>query len=61
MVAAGTSNAGVAYQFRPSLGFSMDVGNVFNEPQAFYRGIPDWMQSMIIPGTTLTFGVSGRF
>jgi TonB-dependent receptor len=54
-------NAGVSYQFRPRLNVSIDVGNLFNEPQAFYRGIPDQMQSTIIPGTTITFGVSGRF
>jgi outer membrane receptor protein involved in Fe transport len=54
-------NAGIAYQYRPWLNFSIDVGNLFNEPQAFYRGIPDQMQSTIVPGTTITFGVSGRF
>ena len=54
-------NAGVAYRFRPALSFSIDVGNLFNEHQAFYRGYPDRMQSTIIPGTTITFGVSGRF
>jgi iron complex outermembrane receptor protein len=54
-------NTGVAYQIRPSLSLSLDVGNVFNERQAFYRGYPYRLQSAIIPGTTLTFGVSGRF
>jgi outer membrane receptor protein involved in Fe transport len=54
-------NAGIAYRFRPALSFSIDVGNLFNEHQAFYRGYPDRMQSTIIPGTTITFGVSGRF
>jgi iron complex outermembrane recepter protein len=54
-------NAGVAYRFRPTLSFSVDVNNLFNEHQSFYRGYPDRMQRTIIPGTTITFGVSGRF
>ncbi len=54
-------NPAVAYQVRPTLSFSLDVANVFNEHQAFYRGYPERMQSTIVPGTTFTFGVSGRF
>jgi outer membrane receptor protein involved in Fe transport len=54
-------NAGVAYRFRPALSFTVDVNNLFNEPQSFYRGFPDRMQRTIIPGTTITFGMSGRF
>jgi iron complex outermembrane receptor protein len=54
-------NVGVAYQFRQNLSFSVDVSNLFNEHQAFYRGFEDRMQSTIIPGTAITFGVSGRF
>ncbi len=56
-----TVNAGVAYQWRPSLAFTIDVSNLFNEPQAFYRGIKDQMQTTVINGTTITFGVNGRF
>ena len=56
-----TLTAGVAYQYRPSLSFTVDVGNLTNEPQRFYRGIPDQMQSTIINGTTITFGMNGRF
>lgn len=54
-------NAGVAYQLRPSVSLSLDVQNVFNERQEFYRGYTDRLQSAIIQGTTFTFGVSGRF
>jgi TonB-dependent receptor len=54
-------NIGAAYQFKPWLSFSVDVGNVFNESQTFYRGIPDQISTVRIPGTTVTFGVSGRF
>jgi iron complex outermembrane recepter protein len=56
-----TINAGVAYQYSPAVNFTIDVGNLTNEPQRFYRGIPDQMQSTIINGTTITFGVNGRF
>jgi TonB-dependent receptor len=54
-------NAGLAYQYRPALTFSLDVGNVFNAAQVTYRGISDQMAETIIPGTTVTLGVSGRF
>ena len=54
-------NVGFAYQLRPSLSLSADINNLTNSPQAFYRGIPDQMQSTIIQGTTITMGVSGRF
>lgn len=56
-----TINAGLAYQWRPSVSFSLDVQNIFNEVQQFYRGIPDQMSEYRIPGTTITFGLSGRF
>lgn len=48
-------------QFRPSLQFTIDAANLFNEPQRLYRGIPDQMPTTIINGTTITFGVDGRF
>ncbi len=56
-----TWNAGVAYQFSPSLSFTVDVSNLTNEPQRWYRGNPDQMQSILINGSTITFGVNGRF
>jgi len=54
-------NTSFGYQYRPSLSFSIDVANLFNEPQAFYRGSADQVSLVRIPGTTVTFGVSGRF
>lgn len=54
-------NAGVAYQWRPDVSFSVDVQNVFNEAQSWYRGVPDQLAQVFIPGVTVTFGVSGRF
>ncbi len=56
-----TLTAGVAYQVRPSLSFTLDVGNLTNEPQRLYRGNPSQMSTTIINGTTITFGVNGRF
>ncbi|MBI4623077.1 MAG: TonB-dependent receptor [Verrucomicrobia bacterium] len=54
-------NVGLAYQVRPAVTLTCDVANLFNEPEAFYRGIPDQLQRMNLPGTSITFGVNGRF
>jgi TonB-dependent receptor len=54
-------NVGVAYQVRPAVSLSIDVANIFNESQSFYRGYFTRLQSRIIPGSAVTFGVSGRF
>ncbi|MEO6244063.1 MAG: hypothetical protein ABIQ12_01400, partial [Opitutaceae bacterium] len=54
-------NAGIGYQYRPSVTFSIDVSNLTNAPQSAYRGIPDRMQFKLFGGTTVTAGVNGRF
>ncbi|MDO8539715.1 MAG: TonB-dependent receptor [Opitutaceae bacterium] len=54
-------NAGVSYQFRPTLGVSLDVANMFNEPQVFYRGYKDRTQRTLINFVTLSAGINGRF
>ena len=54
-------NVGAAYRLRPTLSFTADVGNIFNEAQVFYRGIADNISEYRIPGVTLTVGVSGQF
>jgi outer membrane receptor protein involved in Fe transport len=54
-------NVGVGYQFRPTVTFSIDVANIFNEEQRFYRGYPNRLQSSIVPGINVTAGISGRF
>ena len=56
-----TVTAGIAWQHRPSLQFTLDIANAFNEPQRLYRGFADRMSNTTINGTTLTFGVNGRF
>ncbi len=55
------TNVGIGYQLRPALSVTLDVDNLFNEPQARYRGIPDQMQSTSLTGTTVTVGLNGRF
>ncbi len=55
------NTAGIGYQLRPSLTLSLDVDNVFNEPQSRYRGIPDQLQAVNLTGTAITFGINGRF
>ena len=59
--ARSTINVGASYRFRPALSLFVDVTNLTNEPQRLYRGNPDQMSSTIINGTTITFGVNGRF
>jgi hypothetical protein len=54
-------NVGLAYEMQPNLNLTCDVANLFNSPQKIYRGFPDPLDTEIIQGTTLTFGVQGRF
>ncbi len=54
-------NAGIGYQWRPSVSFSIDVNNLTDAPQSAYRGIPEHMQFKLYGGTTITAGVNGRF
>jgi TonB-dependent receptor len=54
-------NLGLRYQLRPNLSLTMDVANVFNEPQRYYRSIPDQLETFLMQGTTVTAGIQGRF
>jgi TonB-dependent receptor len=56
-----TVNLGLTYQWRPNVQLTLDAGNLFNEPQVLYRGFASRMSTTILNGTTLTFGVNGRF
>jgi TonB-dependent receptor len=56
-----TVTVGMAWQHRPSLQFTVDVANLFNEPIRNYRGFADRMSNTIINGTSITFGINGRF
>jgi outer membrane receptor protein involved in Fe transport len=54
-------NLGLAYQLRPTLGLTLDVANLFNEPQVFYRGFKDRTQRTLMNFITISAGVNGRF
>ena len=54
-------NAGVGYQVRPAVSFSIDVNNLTNAPQSAYRGTKDRMQFKLFGGTSVTVGVNGQF
>jgi len=56
-----TVNAGISYQLRPSVILSLDVANLFNEPQVFYRGYKDRTQRLLYNFVTVTAGINGRF
>jgi iron complex outermembrane receptor protein len=56
-----TVNVGVAYQLRPSLGFTIDVANIFNEPQVLYRGFKGRTSQTTYNFVTISAGVNGRF
>jgi TonB-dependent receptor len=55
------TTVGVSYHYRPGLNLTVDVSNLFNEPEAFYRGYRDRMQSTNLPGVAVTAGLNGRF
>lgn len=54
-------NAGMSYQWKPSVSFFLDVTNIFNEPQRTYIGYESRLQRIIYAGQAITFGVNGRF
>ncbi len=56
-----TLNAGVAYQLRPDVGFTLDVTNLFNEPQVLYRGFKGRTNQITYNFVTITAGINGRF
>lgn len=61
MVSRELVNASMRYHLRPNLTLTLGVQNLFNEPQIYYRGIPDQMQQFLMQGTTMTAGIEGRF
>ncbi len=55
------TDLGFTWRLRAGAELSLDVSNLTNEPQQFYRGVTSRMERTILNGTTLTLGVSGRF
>jgi TonB-dependent receptor len=54
-------NLGATYRLNRGITLSIDLANAFNEPQDYYRALPDRLERSTFNGTTITFGVSGRF
>jgi len=56
-----TVNASASYRLNKHFSIYCDFINIFNEPQRWYRYSEDRLAQAIITGTTVNFGVSGRF
>jgi outer membrane receptor protein involved in Fe transport len=56
-----TVNLGFGYQYRPGLGVTVDIANLFNEPQQFYMGNKDRFRQNITNFVTVAIGLNGRF
>ena len=54
-------NLGLTYRLHRAVSLSVDLTNVFNEPQDYYRAQPSRLERSTFNGTTITFGLSGRF
>jgi TonB-dependent receptor len=54
-------NLNLRYQLPRNMTLTFGVANIFNEPQRYYRGIPDQLEQFLINGTTVTAGIEGRF
>jgi hypothetical protein len=52
-----TVNPGLAYQGRPSVSFSCDVANIFNEKQRIYQGFPGRTQDIVVNFVAITIGL----
>ena len=48
-------------QLPRNLTLNFGVANLFNEPQRYFRGVPDQLETFLINGTTITAGLEGRF
>ena len=55
------TDLGFTFKLPRGMQLFLDVSNVTNEPQQFYRNLPSQMERTIINGTTISAGVSGRF
>jgi TonB-dependent receptor len=61
MVPRDLFNLNVRYQLPRNVTLNFGVQNIFNEPQRYYRSIPDQMETFLIQGTTITASIEGRF
>jgi TonB-dependent receptor len=56
-----TLNVGFGYQYKSGLGLTLDISNLFNEPQEFYMGTKERFRQNITNFVTIAVGVNGRF
>jgi len=56
-----TVDLGFAYQINPKVTVTLDISNLFKEPQAFYQYTSDRYQAYTQNFLTVTAGISGRF
>ena len=61
MVPRDLINLNLRYQLPRNLTLNFGVANLFNEPQRYYRGVPDNLETFLVNGTTITAGLEGRF
>ena len=54
-------NLALGYSLRPTLKLQLDVANLFNAPQIYFRGHADQMERFLMQGTKITAGVQGQF
>ena len=54
-------NVNLRYQLRSNLTATLGVSNLFNEPQIYYRGVADQLETFLMQGTTITVGIESRF
>lgn len=54
-------NLNLRYHLPRNLTVNFGVQNLFNEPQRYYRSIPDQLETFLIQGTTMTVSLEGRF
>ncbi len=57
----GIFNVNVRYGLPRNVTVNLGVQNLFNEPQRYYRSIPDQLETFLIQGTTMTLSLEGRF
>ena len=54
-------NMNLRYNLPRNMTVNFGVQNVFNEPQRYYRYVPDQIDQIRLQGTTMTLSLEGRF
>ena len=56
-----TMNLGFTYRTKRAMSLFIDVTNIFDAPQNYYRGVTERLERATYNGTAITFGLSGSF